>query len=66
MFYLLPNFTQNVMIILCSDATRRRDTHDLSAPHLPHNWRYSVEIVTGANWNMCRCDFTTIKSHGSF
>jgi hypothetical protein len=42
---VFPNFTQNLMSIRCSKnrslifATRRRNTHVLSTPQLPHNWR---------------------------
>jgi hypothetical protein len=32
--------------------------------HIPHNWCSCIEIVTGASWNMNRCIFTSIKSHG--
>jgi hypothetical protein len=35
-------------------TTRRRNTHVLSAPQLPHNSRRCVEIANGANWNMHR------------
>jgi hypothetical protein len=44
MFYLLPNFTQNLMLINCPKnhslffAIRHRNTHVLSVPQLPHNW----------------------------
>jgi len=44
---------------------RHRNTHALSVPKLPHNWRQCLEIVIGARRNMHKHVFTMIKSRGS-
>jgi hypothetical protein len=64
------HLTRKILIRCCKNrslifATRRRNTHVLSAPQLPHNWRKCVEIIAGWGWNMHRHIFTAIKSRGS-
>jgi hypothetical protein len=70
--WILSYFHIEFIMVLCSKilsfifATRRRNTHVLSALQLPYRSRLCVKIVTGANWNMHRYAFTTVRSHGSF
>jgi hypothetical protein len=66
----LPNLTQNLMLIHYSKSDYwflRWDveTHALSAPQFPHKWRYYIEIVTDASWNMRWYVLPTIKTHSS-